>query len=358
MLIAASRKEKVEDRVAIAEAAGLKPRVMDVESLRDAGGLPADRAVAAGERPRPEHRPGRHRRPRHPFLRPAQRPVPVLPRPGVRRQPADPGHPARVQPLARGGRVGQEEPGAAGELRQPTCCSRSWKRWRSRSPGRCSSSSRRPRTTRSTRSCWPAAARCCPGLDELVAKRAGVATVVANPFATMQASERIRPRQLAQDAPLLLIAMRPRDAELRVMIRINLLPHREQKRQARQRQFVSLAIGLAVAGRSPWSASSTCILASADRQPDRPQQAPQGRDRQARRADQGDRPAARPDRRRCSRASRWSRRCRPTAPRPSTCSTSWCGSCRTASTCESLQAGRAQGHDRSAMRSRTRGSRR
>ena len=32
MLIAASRKEKVEDRIAIAEAAGLKPEVMDVES--------------------------------------------------------------------------------------------------------------------------------------------------------------------------------------------------------------------------------------------------------------------------------------------------------------------------------------
>ena len=32
ILIAASRKEKVEDRVAIAEAAGLRPRVMDVES--------------------------------------------------------------------------------------------------------------------------------------------------------------------------------------------------------------------------------------------------------------------------------------------------------------------------------------
>jgi type IV pilus assembly protein PilN len=30
------------------------------------------------------------------------------------------------------------------------------------------------------------------------------------------------------------------------MIRINLLPHREQKRQARQRQFVSIAVGLAV----------------------------------------------------------------------------------------------------------------
>jgi type IV pilus assembly protein PilN len=34
------------------------------------------------------------------------------------------------------------------------------------------------------------------------------------------------------------------------MIRINLLPHREQKRQARQRQFVSIAIGLAVLGLS------------------------------------------------------------------------------------------------------------
>ena len=32
------------------------------------------------------------------------------------------------------------------------------------------------------------------------------------------------------------------------MIRINLLPHREQKRQARQRQFVSMSIGLTVLG--------------------------------------------------------------------------------------------------------------
>lgn len=32
------------------------------------------------------------------------------------------------------------------------------------------------------------------------------------------------------------------------MVRINLLPHREQARQARQRQFVSLAVGLAILG--------------------------------------------------------------------------------------------------------------
>jgi type IV pilus assembly protein PilM len=45
-----------------------------------------------------------------------------------------------------------------------------------------------------------------PGIDELVAKRAGVTTVIANPFANMATSDRIRPRQLAQDAPVLLIA--------------------------------------------------------------------------------------------------------------------------------------------------------
>jgi len=45
-----------------------------------------------------------------------------------------------------------------------------------------------------------------PGIDELVAKRAGVATVIANPFGNMATSDRIRPRQLAQDAPLLMIA--------------------------------------------------------------------------------------------------------------------------------------------------------
>ena len=34
----------------------------------------------------------------------------------------------------------------------------------------------------------------------------GLPTLVANPFASMTASERIRPRQLTQDAPLLLVA--------------------------------------------------------------------------------------------------------------------------------------------------------
>ena len=45
-----------------------------------------------------------------------------------------------------------------------------------------------------------------PGIDELVAKRAGVATMIANPFANMATADSIRPRQLAQDAPVLMIA--------------------------------------------------------------------------------------------------------------------------------------------------------
>jgi type IV pilus assembly protein PilM len=39
-----------------------------------------------------------------------------------------------------------------------------------------------------------------------VAKRAGVPAIVANPFANMATSDRVRPRQLAQEAPLLMIA--------------------------------------------------------------------------------------------------------------------------------------------------------
>jgi type IV pilus assembly protein PilM len=45
-----------------------------------------------------------------------------------------------------------------------------------------------------------------PGLDELISKRAGVTTTIANPFVSMSASDFVRPRQLAQDAPLLLVA--------------------------------------------------------------------------------------------------------------------------------------------------------
>jgi len=45
-----------------------------------------------------------------------------------------------------------------------------------------------------------------PGLDEIVASRAQVSTMLANPFANMALSSRIKPRQLTLDAPALLVA--------------------------------------------------------------------------------------------------------------------------------------------------------
>ena len=127
------------------------------------------------------------------------------------------------------------------------------------------------------------------------------------------------------------------------MIRINLLPHREQKRQARQRQFVSLSIGLAVLGVAVVVARARG-LRRADREPAEPQHAAQDRDRQARRADQGDRQAARADagaaRAQAGRRDAADR----TGPKRCTCSTRWCASCRTASTCRSMKQIGAEGH--------------
>ena len=45
-----------------------------------------------------------------------------------------------------------------------------------------------------------------PGLDEIVATRTQVNTIVANPFANMSLSSRVKPKQLASDAPSMMVA--------------------------------------------------------------------------------------------------------------------------------------------------------
>ena len=45
-----------------------------------------------------------------------------------------------------------------------------------------------------------------PGIDELIASRTGVATIIANPFTSMSLSSRIKPQTLANDAPSLMVA--------------------------------------------------------------------------------------------------------------------------------------------------------
>jgi type IV pilus assembly protein PilM len=45
-----------------------------------------------------------------------------------------------------------------------------------------------------------------PGIDEMVAARIGVPAMVANPFASMSLASRIKPQMLASDAPSLMIS--------------------------------------------------------------------------------------------------------------------------------------------------------
>ncbi|HYP69083.1 MAG TPA: pilus assembly protein PilM [Thiobacillaceae bacterium] len=45
-----------------------------------------------------------------------------------------------------------------------------------------------------------------PGLDDVVANRTGISTMVANPFSNMAVGPKIRPQELANDAPALFVA--------------------------------------------------------------------------------------------------------------------------------------------------------
>jgi len=46
-----------------------------------------------------------------------------------------------------------------------------------------------------------------PGVDELVEDRIGISTTIANPFANMSVASRIKPQRLSNDAPALMIAV-------------------------------------------------------------------------------------------------------------------------------------------------------
>ncbi len=205
VLIAASRKEKVEDRVAIAEAAGLKPQVMDVESYatQDVFGLIAPSLPANG---RDQNiglvDMGAHvthfyviRNGQFLFLRDQAF-----------------GGNQLTQDIQRAFNLSPEEAESAkrnqglpenydSDVLQPFMETLALEITRALQFFFTSTSHNQVDQLVLAGGC-----AALPGIDELVAKRAGVATVIANPFASMQASDRIRPRQLAQDAPMLLIA--------------------------------------------------------------------------------------------------------------------------------------------------------
>ena len=205
LLIAASRKEKVEDRVAIAEAAGLKPRVMDVESYATqeafrliTPALPAngrDQNIALVDV-------GAHITHFY-VLRNNQ----FL----FSRDQAFGGN-QLTQDIQRAFNLSPEEAESAkknhglpenydSDVLQPFMETLALEITRALQFFFTSTSYNQVDQIVLAGGC-----ALLPGIDELVAKRAGVTTVIANPFGSMATSDRIRPRQLAQDAPLLMIA--------------------------------------------------------------------------------------------------------------------------------------------------------
>jgi type IV pilus assembly protein PilM len=205
VLIAASRKEKVEDRVAAAEAAGLKPRVMDVESYATqesfqliGPSLPAngrDQNIALVDI-------GAHVSHFY-VLRNNQ----FL----FSRDQAFGGN-QLTQDIQRAFNLSAEEAESAkknqglpenydSDVLQPFMETLALEITRALQFFFTSTSYNQVDQIVLAGGC-----ALLPGLDDLVSKRAGVGTIVANPFVNMHASERIRPRQLALDAPMLLIA--------------------------------------------------------------------------------------------------------------------------------------------------------
>jgi len=117
VLIAASRKEKVEDRVAVAEASGLKAIVMDVESYAIQASFELIQQQFPDSGKDQKYRTGRSGRERHERHGAAQRTDRLHARAGVRRQSAHAGHHARVRHEPGGSRSGKTLRRAAGELR-------------------------------------------------------------------------------------------------------------------------------------------------------------------------------------------------------------------------------------------------
>src|SRR6202795_4913111 len=204
VLIAASRKEKVEDRVAIADAAGLRPRVMDVESYATeeafvmiSPSLPAngrDQNIALVDI-------GAHVMHFY-VLRNNQ----IL----STRDQAFGGN-QLTHEIQRAFNLSPEEAESAKknaglpenydtDVLQPLMERLALEITRARqfffTP-----------TSYSQVDQVVLAGGCAlvPALDELVAKSAGVNAIVGNPFANMSVSDRIRARQLAADAPVLVI---------------------------------------------------------------------------------------------------------------------------------------------------------
>lgn len=205
VLIAASRKEKVEDRVAVAEAAGLKAVVMDVESYAAQG------AFELIERQLPQG--GRDRVIALVDIGAHVMNVSVLrnDQPVYLREQAFGGL-QLTQEIMRQYGMGAEEAEAAkragtlpdnyeAELLRPFLDNLALEVSRSLQFFFTSTQYNQVDHIVLAGGC-----AVIPGVDEVVRGRTQVDTIVANPFADMALSQRVKPRSLSADAPSLLVA--------------------------------------------------------------------------------------------------------------------------------------------------------
>ena len=259
VLIAASRKEKIEDRVAAAEAAGLKAIVMDVESYA------AQTAFELIEGQFPET--GKDQNIAMVDIGAtidggqcaAQRPVDLHARAAVRRQPAHPGDPERLRLSAEEAEAAKRDGGLPenyeSEVLQPFMDKMGLEVARALQFFFTSTQYNQVNHIVLSGGC-----AAIPGVEEAVAKRTQVNTIVANPFANMAVSSKIRPKNLTPGRALADGGLRPGDAEVRSMIRINLLPHRELRRKRQQTAVFHHARRRGRARRGDLAASCTRTL--------------------------------------------------------------------------------------------------
>lgn len=205
VLIAASRKEKVEDRVAVAEAAGLKALVMDVESYA------AQSAFELVEQQLPEG--GRNQIVALIDVGTNVMNVTILrnDQPVYAREQAFGGS-QLTQDIMRQYGMSQEEAEAAkraanlpenyeAELLQPFMDSMALEISRALQFFFTSTQYNQVDHIVLSGGC-----AVIPGVEQIVSSRTQINTLVANPFASMALSQRIRPKNLATDAPSLLVA--------------------------------------------------------------------------------------------------------------------------------------------------------
>jgi type IV pilus assembly protein PilM len=205
VLIAASRKEKVEDRVAVAEAAGLKPLVMDVESYAAQAAfelvetqLPGggkDKIIAlvdvgANVTNVTIMRNGQPLYAREQAFGGSQLTQEIMRQYGMNQEEAE---------AAK--RTGNLPENYEAELLKPFMQNLALEVSRALQFFFTSTQYNQVDHIVLAGGC-----AVIPGLDEVVGARTRIGTQVANPFTGMALSQRIRPKNLAADAPSLLVA--------------------------------------------------------------------------------------------------------------------------------------------------------